>query len=198
MLVNNNNKIDNSVWDMNAYGTIKRGESIKRVGGIPDEVRDFMERSILWAFKSGKYLKGSIPWYHWWFWWWWFMHLHADGDNDPDEFHVILQVSGEAVRGDKVVNEVKTYTTSAGATAIMRYESRARPHFISAGHNPKKLTMSGGATLKFNEEVTNEDERAKVAEAYAAAMTLVYQFKIVKKYQRWVYFYFYFYFRMGN
>lgn len=183
MIAKNDYKIDASVWDLNAYGTVRRGEPVKRVGGIPGEVRDDMDRFIFYAFKKGEYLEKSTTWYHWWFWWWWLMHLHADGDNEENEFHVVLQVSGEAVRGDRI-GEMRRYKTSPGQCTIMRYESRARSHFISAGLNRAKLTMSGGATLKFNEELTNEDERAKVAEAYAAATTLMYHLKIVEKYQR--------------
>ena len=110
------------------------------------------------------------------------MHLHVDQSNKNDQFNVILQVSGEAERGDKIGDVLKTYKTPAGEAVIMRKKARGRSHCISVGHNWEKLTISLGATPTFNEVITDEEVRAKIAKAFAAAMTLVYQLNIVKKY----------------
>ena len=117
---------------------------------------------------------------------WWFFHLHVDGNNNPNEFLVIQQVCGEAERGDEIsVDELKTYTTSSGETVIMRSASRARAHFISAARNRGNVTMSFGVLLKFHQiEPVDEEERVKIAEAFAAVMTVVYQLELVEKYKR--------------
>ena len=126
--------------------------------------------------------------YRWWWWWWWFFHLHVDGNNNPNEFLVIQQVCGEAERGDEIsVDELKTYTTSSGETVIMRSASRARAHFISAARNRGNVTMSFGVVLKFHQVEPgkiDEEERVKIAEAFAAVMTVVYQLELVEKYKR--------------
>jgi hypothetical protein len=62
----NDDKLDSlPLKKINMYGTVDRG-AVDRVGGVPGNVRDVMNKSILKAFESGKYLnKACSIWWHW-------------------------------------------------------------------------------------------------------------------------------------